>query len=297
MVRKITFGSRDDLNKEDKKAYRPVSENVAAAANLNSASRTIVKILRHTAKELGLPIQPDGYIELGALLGSKPMARFRSLSLEQLHQIVANDNKTRLHLKFDETSGQWFIRANQGHSAGVIDTESLLTRIADAKDFPSVVHGTYYKCLPLILTTGLNRMAREHIHFAPGVHLDGERKVISGMRVNCEVAIFIDLAQALADGILFFVSANRVLLTEGIHGVLPPKYFARVVDIKSNSPLTDRDIKMHTEKAALLTLPESTVPDTSTIIATTSRNPVPNPGDRSHAHNNNSPCAYSICEF
>ncbi len=142
----------------------------------------------------------------------------------------------------------------------------VLTLFTDAKDFPSVVHGTYYKCLPLILTTGLNRMAREHIHFAPGVHLDGERKVISGMRFNCEVAIFIDLAQVLADGILFFVGANRVLLTEGIHGVLPPKYFARVVDIKSNSPLTDRDIKMHTDKAALLTLPESTVPDTSTII-------------------------------
>lgn len=73
-------------------------------------------------------------------------------------------------------------------------------------------------------------MSRNHIHFAPG--LPQEDGVISGMRKSCDVYIYIDMVQAIKDGIDFYISSNNVILTEGIKGVLPPKYFKKVLTRK-----------------------------------------------------------------
>lgn len=52
------------------------------------------------------------------------------------------------------------------------------------------------------------------------------------MRLNCNVFIWIDVELAMNDGIEFFISSNNVVLTKGINGILPPKYFKNV-EIKS----------------------------------------------------------------
>lgn len=49
----------------------------------------------------------------------------------------------------------------------------------------------------------------------------GEGEVISGMRQSCNMIIEIDLPSALKDGISFFESKNKVILSAGINGVLP----------------------------------------------------------------------------
>jgi 2'-phosphotransferase len=69
-------------------------------------------------------------------------------------------------------------------------------------------------------------MSRNHIHFAIGMPKD--EGVISGMRQSSEVYIEIDLSAAMEDGIDFYISSNNVILSEGINGVLPPKYFKNV---------------------------------------------------------------------
>jgi 2'-phosphotransferase len=70
-------------------------------------------------------------------------------------------------------------------------------------------------------------MTRNHIHFAPG--FPKEEGVISGFRGSCDVIIQIDMASAMKEGIEFFISSNNVILTEGIDGVLPPKFFLKVL--------------------------------------------------------------------
>lgn len=50
----------------------------------------------------------------------------------------------------------------------IIKTEDLLQKIEDPTDYPVVIHGTYMKFWHLIKKEGLKRMARNHIHFAPG---------------------------------------------------------------------------------------------------------------------------------
>ena len=99
---------------------------------------------------------------------------------------------------------------------------------------------------------GLSRMNRNHIHFAPG--LIGESDVISGMRKNCKVHIYIDAKRAMAgnsyllnlpfqfinfnihifniDGIRFYRSENNVILSSGDeYGIISVKYFDRVVEL------------------------------------------------------------------
>lgn len=57
------------------------------------------------------------------------------------------------------------IRCNQGHSLKGVDQNHLLRRISDPDECPVAVHGTYWKSLGPIVSNGLNRMGRQHIHF------------------------------------------------------------------------------------------------------------------------------------
>ncbi|XP_053641476.1 tRNA 2'-phosphotransferase 1 isoform X3 [Cherax quadricarinatus] len=111
-----------------------------------------------------------------------------------------------------------------------------LEEITIASDAESVVHGTYYRHWNSIKEQGLCRMNRTHIHFAPG--LPGEAGVISGMRSSCQIFIYVDLAKALRDGFKFFKSANNVIMCSGNEaGYLPPEYFLKVVDKRTNKEL------------------------------------------------------------
>ena len=54
------------------------------------------------------------------------------------------------------------------------------------------------------------------------------------MRQSAQVLIYIDMQKALEAGILFFLSDNGVVLTEGdVRGFLSPEYFLLVEDRKS----------------------------------------------------------------
>ena len=55
----------------------------------------------------------------------------------------------------------------------------------------------------------------------------GRDGVISGMRTS-EVMIYVDMAKAMADGIKFLLSDNKVILTTGVDGFLDRKYFKHV---------------------------------------------------------------------
>lgn len=94
--------------------------------------------------------------------------------------------------------------------------------------YSTVIHGTYLKCWPQIKAEGLCRMRRQHIHLAKGTLAD--KTVISGLRQNAQIYIYVDLEKALCDGIRFYESENGVILTSGNeNGYLEPKYFFKVV--------------------------------------------------------------------
>ncbi|KDQ18970.1 hypothetical protein BOTBODRAFT_102921 [Botryobasidium botryosum FD-172 SS1] len=202
-------------------------------------SKALSYILRHGAQKEGLAIRADGYIKVDDLF-KRP--KLRGLDFPTLEKLVKNNEKQRFQLLFESsatsssapataalapgvnTSGTWWIRANQGHTLKVEDLD--LTEVLDASQLPVAVHGTTRQAWESISRQGLSKMARNHIHLATGRPGDPG---VKSMRASSTVLIFIDVPKAVKDGFKFFISANGVVLTEGNKdGFIPPQYFKSV---------------------------------------------------------------------
>ncbi|KAI5926612.1 hypothetical protein F4810DRAFT_707700 [Camillea tinctor] len=217
-------------------------------------SKALSKLLRHAAHEAGIQLDDEGFAPLDKVM-QWPRLRSLNPTLSEIRQSVADNAKQRFTLKpspgaevGEDDPRHWLIRANQGHSIELA-SEALHTPITlAAANVPDVVvHGTYFAFWPAIEEAGeLRRMGRQHVHFGTGipdeqssassaqVHDEeeekgkGKGKVISGMRADAEILVFVDLRRCLADaesGLTWWLSENGVVLTEG---PVPLRYVAEV---------------------------------------------------------------------
>ena len=184
----------------------------------------MAQLLRHGAVREGLDMQADGYVAVDELLAHRRLA---GVTLADVQLVVMANDKQRFSLKTDDRGRHW-VKANQGHSIPLV-TELDLEPLTEAAQAPVVVHGTSRQNWRVIAASGgLHRMQRNHTHWAAG--LPGGRGVISGMRSSSDVFIYLDVAAALAGGIQLFRSPNGVILTAGLDGWVPLRFFDRVVD-------------------------------------------------------------------
>ncbi|KAH7519596.1 uncharacterized protein LOC107407225 [Ziziphus jujuba] len=204
---------------------------------IDALGRLLTRILRHMASELNLNVRNDGYVKVDDLLklNVKTFANIplRSHTIDDIREAVRKDNKQRFSLL--EENGELLIRANQGHTIKTVETERLLKPILSAEEVPVCVHGTYRKNLESILGSGLKRMERLHVHFSCGLPADGE--VISGMRRDVNVLIFLNVKKALEEGMKLYISDNKVILTEGFDGVVPVSYFEKIESWPGRQPV------------------------------------------------------------
>ncbi|KAE8357089.1 KptA family-domain-containing protein [Aspergillus caelatus] len=173
---------------------------------------------------------------------------------------AGQDSATETALAVSESDldpTHFLIRATQGHSIKSVDAASFLEKLSlddEAKLPDTVVHGTFHAAWPAILASGgLRSMGRNQVHFATGPSVesvlaqgaqgakevtgDHGEKVISGMRRDAQVLIYINLRTALAAGCPFWRSENGVILSEGMvvngsSGVVPVEFFDVVVERK-----------------------------------------------------------------
>jgi 2'-phosphotransferase len=204
-------------------------------------SHALSSILRHNTSKLKLDVDGAGYVPLDQVLSCKYLVKsgaksvpISSFSQSDIENVVAHQQSDKQRFGLGKLDGKVYIKANQGHSDVDLDPDMAYTRVTDAVLVPACIHGTYRKHLRQILATGLSRMNRKMIHFATGLPSD---KVISGMRGDADVAIYIDVQGLLADNIPLYRSDNGVLLTDGINGLLPSKYFSKILDIKTNKTI------------------------------------------------------------
>jgi 2'-phosphotransferase len=182
--------------------------------------------------------------------------RLKSLhvTFDDIRIATTDNSKQRFSMKLNpalttppdpasENPSDWVIRANQGHSIAV-DSAALLVPITiEAGNVPDVVvHGTYFGVYQAILDSGgLKRMSRNHIHFSTGLP-EGKQGVVSGMRNDAELLIYVDIKKSLEDGEVWWISENGVVLTEGDkNGVLGTKYWKRVEGRKQDVGLLFED--------------------------------------------------------
>lgn len=179
---------------------------------------------------------PDAEHEAGSIVGEEQPATsvLESAPTTSEAQQLATDQA--LSVK-DTDPSNFLIRATQGHSIKTVDAASFLEplSLSDESKLPdTVVHGTFHATWPAILQSGgLRCMGRNHVHFATGPSLESvlavnaedaarskpkpdDSRVISGMRRDAQVLIYIDVRKALKAGVPFWRSENGVILSEGI---------------------------------------------------------------------------------
>jgi putative RNA 2'-phosphotransferase len=168
-------------------------------------SKYLSKHLRHEPERLGLKLQTGGWVGVDELLEACARNRF-PITRAQLEAVVAGSDKQRF--AFDESGAR--IRANQGHS-----TEVDL-QLEPAEPPAVLYHGTAAGNVEAILTDGLKKMARHHVHLSPDVAT--ATKV--GARRGRPVVLLVDATAMIRDGHTFYRSANGVWLVDCV----PPQY-------------------------------------------------------------------------
>lgn len=171
-------------------------------------SKYLAKYLRHAPDELGLTLQPGGWVSVDDLLAAAGSHGF-PITYDELVECVETNDKQRF--AFD-VSGE-LIRANQGHS---VEVDLQLER----HEPPEVLyHGTVERFVPMIMTGGLNKGKRHHVHLSKDV--ETARRV--GARRGKPVILAVEAGRMHRDGHPFYLSQNGVWLTDGV----PPGYLSR----------------------------------------------------------------------
>ena len=220
-------------------------------------SKLLSKLLRHKAVELGVAIDTDGWVALSDalaqingptlrdLVGNTEKLGSREYTEAHVREVVDANDKRRFVIKGTN------IRAAQGHGMpGVGEKQGEPLTFATA---PKVaVHGSYVKHVDAILEQGLSRMGRHHVHLAKG--LLGEEGVVSGMRRNAEVFIWVNVHEAIKGGLTFYESTNGVILCGGQNGdgIIPPAYFSVVIELHGG--MTLESAQANPMRAALYTI-------------------------------------------
>ncbi len=164
-------------------------------------SKFLAKYLRHAPDELGLTLQPGGWVPVDDLLAAAGRQGF-PITYDELVDCVETNDKKRF--SFDESGD--LIRANQGHS---VDVDLQL----EEREPPDVLyHGTVERFLPSILAEGLNKGNRHHVHLSRD--RETARKV--GARRGRPVILEVDSEGMHRDGHKFFLSANGVWLADSV---------------------------------------------------------------------------------
>lgn len=172
-------------------------------------SKFLSKYLRHAPHEIGLELDTGGWVAVDDLIAASVRAGFHYTRAE-LDEVVATNSKQRF--SFDESGTR--IRANQGHSVEV-DLE-----LPPATPPDVLYHGTAEKNVDAILESGLVRMKRHHVHLSRDV----ETARAVGSRHGRPVVLEVDAAAMTAAGHVFYLSENKVWLTDEV----PARFLKKV---------------------------------------------------------------------
>jgi putative RNA 2'-phosphotransferase len=180
--------------------------------NMNLSEKEVTKIskllslvLRHKPETISIVLDENGWTNVNMLL-EKMSAEGLRLDREELNFIVATNSKKRF--AFNDTGDK--IRASQGHS---IDVELNYEPAAP----PGILyHGTASHNVNSILSIGLEKRNRQHVHLSKDV----STALTVGQRHGKPIIFEVRTGEMHEDGFIFYLSENGVWLTDNV----PAKY-------------------------------------------------------------------------
>jgi putative RNA 2'-phosphotransferase len=164
-------------------------------------SKFLSLVLRHKPEEVGLALDPAGWVDVDVLLAA--ISRHGDpISRADLDRIVATNDKKRFAFSDDGRR----IRASQGHSVEVeLGYEPIVP--------PELLyHGTPERFVPSIRAQGLLKGQRHHVHLSD----NPTTATAVGQRRGKPVILTIKAGEMQRGGHAFFRSANGVYLTDHV---------------------------------------------------------------------------------
>jgi putative RNA 2'-phosphotransferase len=173
-----------------------------------SLSKRISFLLRHGAVREHVPIDEQGWVFVSDLLAWLNREGNRRVDAAAIARIVETNDKQRFELAGDK------IRAVQGHSIAVDPDLQPATP-------PAILfHGTATRFVPAILSKGLLKMGRQHVHLSA----TADTALLVGKRHGQPAVFQVDAAAMARDGFTFYLSKNGVWLVDHV----PSTYLSRV---------------------------------------------------------------------
>jgi putative RNA 2'-phosphotransferase len=169
-----------------------------------SNSKFLSLVLRHAPEKIGVELDENGWIDVEILL--EAMARNgKTLTRSDLERIVTENDKKRF--AFSENGLR--IRANQGHS---VEVDLALQPCIPPE---LLFHGTPEGFVASILSTGLNKGQRHH------VHLSADRLTATkvGERRGLPIILEVQAGEMHRTGHIFYKSENGVWLVDAVPAV------------------------------------------------------------------------------
>ena len=167
--------------------------------DIKHKSKFLSLVLRHKPEVIDLTLDENGWADIKELI-TKASAKDVILSQEIIKVVIETNDKQRF--TYNDVKSK--IRANQGHSIKIdIDLESV--------EPPSLLyHGTAKRNIDSILEKGIDKRNRQHVHLSNEI----ETAKNVGSRHGKPIILIIDASQMQRDGIKFYLSKNKVWLTE-----------------------------------------------------------------------------------
>ncbi len=172
---------------------------------LKHISKLLSLVLRHQPEHIGISLNENGWASVNELI-EKINANGNTINFELLQTVVDTNDKKRFTFNDNKT----MIRASQGHSIEV----ELDLKVAAPPQY--LYHGTVAKYLDAIRSEGLKKMSRQQAHLSK----DKETAIKVGSRRGTPVILTINAGAMHAAGLIFYLSANEVWLTNEV----PAKY-------------------------------------------------------------------------
>jgi putative RNA 2'-phosphotransferase len=169
-------------------------------SDLVHKSKFLSLVLRHKPDEIGLTLDPNGWVDVQELI-TKANSKGIRLDATLLDEIVEKNDKKRFAFNSDKTK----IRANQGHSLTTVDLQLKPTVPPD-----TLYHGTATRFWDSIVKVGLIKGSRQYVHLSP----DEKTAIKVGQRHGTPKVLKIDAKTMHDKGIEFFISDNGVWLTD-----------------------------------------------------------------------------------
>ena len=169
---------------------------------LEGLSKYLSYLLRHHPETLKLKMDKQGWVKMDELIEKINTTRVDKVTLDMILEVVRDNNKQRFAIR--ENNWGMFIRANQGHTLKDVDMKFKPVMPPEI-----LYHGTGQKFVKSILEKGILAGKRQHVHLSSDI----ESAIYVGSRHGNPKVFEVNSKQMNSDGVEFYLSENRVWLT------------------------------------------------------------------------------------